>query len=103
MLQFTQITTLISELLYKHDCVIVPGFGGFVARGYNSSFSKGNNLLYPQTKHVLFNRNLVHNDGLLVSALMEKAGLNYNEAEKLIGDYKDYIQSLLSVKKRFEL
>ncbi len=103
MLQYTQITGFISELLYKHDCVIIPNFGGFVSGNYSSGFSKGNNLLYPPTKHVLFNKNLVHNDGLLVSALMEKAGISYNESEKAIADYKDYIQSLLSVKKRFEL
>lgn len=103
MLQYTQITNLIAELLYKHDCVIVPNFGGFVAREYSSSFSRGNNLLYPQAKHLLFNKNLVHNDGLLISALMEKGNIPYTEAEKQISDYKDYIQSLLSAKKRFEL
>lgn len=103
MVQYNQIIDLISELLYKHDCVIVPNFGGFVARNYSSSFSKGNNILYPQAKHILFNKNLLHNDGLLVSALMEKANVNYIEAEKLITDCKEYIQSLLSVKKRFEL
>ena len=103
MLQYTQITNLISELLYKHDCVIVPNFGGFVARQQSSNFSKGNNMLFPQAKHVLFNKNLLHNDGLLITALMEKTQLDYSEAEKLINDYRLYIQSLLNVKKRFEL
>lgn len=103
MLQYTQITGLISELLYRHDCVIVPNFGGFVSRNYSSGFSKGNNLLYPQSKHILFNRNLLHNDGLLVSALVEKTGVSYHEAERSVADYKDYLQSLLSAKKRFEL
>jgi len=103
MLQYAQITNLISELLYKHDCVIVPDFGGFVAGSYSSGFSKGNNLLYPQAKHILFNKNLVHNDGLLVSALMEKANISYHEAGRSVADYKDYISSLLSAKKRFEL
>jgi hypothetical protein len=103
MVQYNYIIDLVSELLYKHDCVIIPNFGGFVARNYGSSFSKGNNLLYPQTKYILFNKNLMHNDGLLVSALMEKSHVSYTEAEKLIADCKDYIQSLLSAKKRFEL
>lgn len=103
MLQYTQITALISELLYKHDCVIVPNFGGFVSRQYSSGFSKGNNVLYPQSKHILFNRNLLHNDGLLVSALVEKTGVSYSEAERSVADYKDYLQSLLNAKKRFEL
>lgn len=103
MTVYNQIIALIAELLYKHDCVIVPDFGGFVARNYSSSFSKGNNLLYPASKHILFNKNLTHNDGLLLSALMEQKGIDYVEAEKIAGDFKDYLHSLLSVKKRFEL
>ena len=103
MLHYTHITHLIAELLFKHDCVIVPNFGGFVARNYNSNFSKGSNMLYPQSKHVLFNKNLIHNDGLLISALMQKNNMPVSEATKNIEDYKDYVQSLLSIKKRFEL
>lgn len=103
MLHYTQITHLIAELLFKHDCVIVPNFGGFVARNYNSNFSKGSNVLYPQSKHILFNKNLIHNDGLLISALMQKNDMPVVDATKRIEDYKEYVQSLLSVKKRFEL
>ncbi|MBI3518918.1 MAG: SPOR domain-containing protein [Bacteroidetes bacterium] len=103
MLHYNQITDLIAELLFKHDCVIVPNFGGFVARNYSSNFSKGSNVLYPQTKQVLFNKNLTHNDGLLISALMQKNNMTIAEATKQTEDYKDYIQSLLSAKKRFEL
>lgn len=103
MLHYTQITHLIAELLFKHDCVIVPNFGGFVARNYSSNFSKGSNVLYPQSKHILFNKNLIHNDGLLISALMQKIDIPVIDATKQIEDYKEYVQSLLSVKKRFEL
>jgi hypothetical protein len=103
MIHYNQITNLIAELLFKHDCVIVPNFGGFVARNYNSNFSKGSNVLYPQSKHILFNKNLVHNDGLLISALMQKNNTTVVDTTKQVEDYKDYIQSLLSAKKRFEL
>ena len=103
MLQYNQITHLIAELLFKHDCVIVPNFGGFVARNYSSNFNKGSNVLYPQSKHILFNKNLIHNDGLLISALMQKNDMPIVDATKHIEDYKDYVQSLLTIKKRFEL
>jgi len=103
MTQYTHITNLISELLYKHDCVIVPNFGGFVSRHYSAGFNKGNNLLFPPAKHIIFNKNLIHNDGLLVTALMEKDAILFEEAAKRIEDYRLYIQSLLGVKKRFEL
>ena len=103
MLHFNQITNLIAELLFKHECVILPEFGGFIARNLSSNFSKGSNLLYPQSKHILFNKNLIHNDGLLISALMQKNNTPIQDATKQIEDYKNYIESLLSVKKRFEL
>lgn len=103
MHNYNQIISLIAELLYKHDCVIVPQFGGFVSGNYSSAFNKGNSLLYPQTKQVLFNKNLVHNDGLLVSSYMEQTGLGYSESERIIVDFKDYLQSILSAKKRFDL
>ncbi len=103
MLHYNQITNLIAELLFKHDCVIVPNFGGFVARNYSSNFNKGSNILYPQSKHILFNKNLIHNDGLLIYAFMQKNNISIIESTKQIEDYTDYIQSLLSAKKRFEL
>jgi hypothetical protein len=103
MFKYNQITQLISELLYKHDCVIVPSFGGFVAQHYASHFSSGSSLLLPPTKQILFNKNLKHNDGLLVSAYADKFLLDYKDAVIQIEDYKSYIVSLLEVKKRFEL
>ena len=62
MLHYNQITHLIAELLFKHDCVIVPNFGGFVARNYSSNFNKGSNVLYPQSKHILFNKNFTQTE-----------------------------------------
>jgi hypothetical protein len=35
----TKIEQYISELLYKHECVIVPQFGGFVARHLPASIN----------------------------------------------------------------
>lgn len=102
-MQYDQITQLISELLYQHDCVIIPNFGGFVAQNIGAHFSKGNSLLHPPTKQILFNKNLIHQDGLLIYALMEKNAVSFIEATGQINDYKDYIQSLLSAKKRYEL
>lgn len=103
MTQYNQITKLISELLYKHDCVIVPNFGGFVAQFYSSHFSKGSSLLLPPTKQILFNKNLKQNDGLLISAFAEKFDIKYDLAIIQIENYKEYIVSLLFAKKRFEL
>ncbi|MGZ3904523.1 MAG: HU domain-containing protein [Bacteroidia bacterium] len=70
----------ISELLSEHDCVILPGFGGFVARPVSAQFSKAGNMLLPPGKSLIFNKNLTNNDGLLAGFVMEKESLTYKDA-----------------------
>lgn len=103
MLAYSDITAIIVELLHKHDCVIVPGFGGYVARQQPATFSASGTSLLPPTKSILFNRNLIHQDGLLASHVMEKMVLNFNGANQLIADYVNYCQSLIQAKNRLEL
>ena len=57
----------ISELLFLHDCVIVPEFGGFVGNRQSAKLNKTTGALTPPSKQILFNTNLKTNDGLLIS------------------------------------
>ncbi len=59
----------ISDLLYCYDCVIIPDFGGFVANYRSAEIDKKRNILYPPSKGIIFNKNLVHNDGLLANKI----------------------------------
>lgn len=87
----------ISELLSEHDCVIIPGFGGFVARPVPAQFSKAGNMLLPPGKSLVFNKNLTNNDGLLAGYIMEKESLPYKDAilkiERLVSDYKKTLEN----------
>lgn len=87
----------ISELLCEHDCVILPGFGGFVARPVSAQFSKTGNMLLPPGKSLVFNKNLSNNDGLLAGYLMEKENLPYKDAiskiERLITECKRTLEN----------
>lgn len=103
MLAYTHITKTIASLLHQHDCVIVPDFGGYVARQHAAGFSASFTVLHPPAKTILFNKNLVHNDGLLATALMEREGLGFDAALKLIGDYVGYCRAMLQAKNRLEL
>ena len=58
----------ISELLFLHDCVIVPEFGGFIGNRKSAQLNKTTNSLTPPSKQILFNTNLKTNDGLLNKA-----------------------------------
>jgi len=87
----------ISELLCEHDCVIIPGFGGFVARPVSAQFSKTGNMLLPPGKSLVFNKNLSNNDGLLAGYIMEKESLPYKDAitkiDRLISNCKKTLES----------
>ena len=100
---YNDITKYISELLYLHDCVIVQGFGGFVARHAPAGIFNSGSLISPPAKSVLFNRNLQNNDGLLANYIMEKHLFSYNEANKCIVDFVSKSMFLLDSVKRIEL
>lgn len=90
-------------MLYHHDCVIVPDFGGFVARNAASRLLHGGTLLMPPSKSVLFNPNLRNNDGLLAAAIMETEKISYAEANAKLAQYTQRIKQQLASLKRFEI
>jgi nucleoid DNA-binding protein len=89
------ITAFIRELLFSHDCVIVPGFGGFIGNYTPASIDKSSSTFYPPVKLISFNRNLNHNDGLLVGRICESAKVNYGDARNLVEGFVSSLRSRL--------
>jgi hypothetical protein len=81
------ITAFIRELLFGHDCVIVPGFGGFIGNYTPARIDKESATFYPPIKQISFNRNLNNNDGLLVGRISETAKVNYGDARNLVENF----------------
>ena len=74
----------IKELLYQHDCVIIPEFGGFVANYRPARINHGNNTVFPPRKDISFNKSLTHNDGLLISYISESRGIGYVDSKRIV-------------------
>lgn len=70
----------IKSLLYRYDCVIVPDFGGFVAKRKSAIFHPIDYKFDPPKKMVGFNSDLVHTDGLLANEFAKNNDLSYQEA-----------------------
>jgi hypothetical protein len=70
----------ISRLLFTHDCVIVPGFGGFVSNYQPTRVNKLQHQFHPPCKHILFNPSLTNNDGLLANEIAAGEAISYQEA-----------------------
>ena len=73
--------SFLTELLYDHDCVIVPDFGGLVANYRPARLNRRSHVIFPPSKHVGFNRNLTHNDGLLANHIAQSLGIAYKDAQ----------------------
>lgn len=89
------ITAFIRELLFSHDCVIVPGFGGFIGNYTPARIDKVTSTFYPPVRQISFNRNLNHNDGLLVGRISGHAKLNYGDSRNLVEEFVDGLRKKL--------
>jgi nucleoid DNA-binding protein len=89
------VTAYIRELLFGHDCVIVPGFGGFVGNYSPARIDRSTDTFYPPVKQISFNRNLNHNDGLLVGRISGSSGMNYGDARNLVDEFVSEIRKKL--------
>lgn len=93
----------ITELFYQHDCVVIPRLGGFLANYQPAFFDEKNNLMIPPRKEFIFNRFLLHNDGLLAHHLSADLKISYNEAVIIIDQFVDHVFNELKIKKSCQI
>ena len=71
----------IELLLLEHDCVIVPGLGGFIANHADARYTgEDEQLFLPPYRTIGFNQQLQVNDGLLVQSYMNAYDTSYPAA-----------------------
>ena len=70
----------ISDLLYRYNCVVVPGFGAFLTQKNSAKLNVVTNTFSAPNKSIVFNRQLVSNDGLLVSYVSNAEKVSYETA-----------------------
>lgn len=73
----------IEVLLLENDCVIVPGFGGFIAH-QASAIRTADGVFIPPTRTIGFNPQLKLNDGLLVQSYMTVYDTDFSDATKIV-------------------
>lgn len=77
----------IGDLLFKHDCVIVSDFGGFVANYKSASVHPVQHTFTPPSKQIAFNESLKNNDGLLANYISNRLLISYPDAVRLINEF----------------
>ncbi|MBO5916741.1 MAG: hypothetical protein J6Q25_07510 [Bacteroidales bacterium] len=90
-----QLIATIENLLIEHDCVVVPGLGGFIHQQQDAYYDANSSLFYPSGKQLAFNARLHYNDGLLCQAYQMELGLSFDMANlrirQAVCELKDYL------------
>ncbi|WP_298222377.1 SPOR domain-containing protein [Flavobacterium sp.] len=93
----------ISQLLYRHQCVTVPGFGAFLTEFRSAHLHENTNSFYPPKKVISFNAHLKNNDGLLANHI---AGIEKTTYENAVASIESEVviwNSILQVNEKFTL
>ncbi len=93
----------IEILLLGNDCVIVPGFGGFMAHHVDARYDGRDDMFLPPLRTVGFNPQLTMNDSLLAQSYVDAYDISYPEAVNRIADEVAEIRQQLEDTGNFEL
>lgn len=91
------------ELLYAHDCVIVPRFGGFLTHYRSARIDERQHMVHPPAKDISFNRHLTRSDGLLADHVARAQGSGFAQANAAIEGEVEVWQHKLERDGRLEL
>ncbi len=92
----TNFDKVLFDLLVHHNCVIIPEFGGFIAKRVSSQIDYEKGLISPPSKHLLFNRFLTADDGLLISSFVQSEGEDYDAVKTKISNIVSALDKKLS-------
>ena len=91
-----KIEQYISQLLFRYQCVTVPGFGAFLTEFQSAQLDENSHLFYPPKKMVSFNPFIKNNDGLLANHLAQAEKISYeiavNSIQNEVSHWKTKIQ-----------
>ncbi|WP_299434006.1 SPOR domain-containing protein [uncultured Aquimarina sp.] len=93
----------ISELLYRYECVILPGFGAFLTKRQPAVIQESTHAFFPPQKLISFNSQLQNNDGLVANYMATAENISYTDAVAKIQRYVLSLNNKMSLGKRVEL
>ncbi|MHA8085819.1 hypothetical protein U8695_09630 [Aquirufa antheringensis] len=92
----TEFYTFLEHLLYDHECVIIPQFGGFVVNAQDFQFNAQEGKIYPKRKCVAFNEKLKTDDRFLTTEWAKKMSISQKEASIEITAISKELKSQIS-------
>ena len=91
----------IEHLLYTHDCVIIPHFGGFVLNSQDFKLDD-EQVIHPKSKWVAFNERLQSDDGLLATLWAKEKNISQKQAFAAVHQFGQTLSAQIKVDKQFQ-
>ncbi len=85
----------IEYLLRRHDCVIVPGIGAFLASRRPADFDEEKGLLTPPSRIIGFNASIANNDGMIANSIARRRKIGFEEASEIVLDATTLLRQTL--------
>jgi hypothetical protein len=98
----TQTESAVYTLLFEHDCVVIPGFGGFIKRENPTVLDTNKATLKPKGETVFFNGALQQNDGLLANHIALHDAISFQDAFNLIQSWVTETEKAIVLNGRFK-
>lgn len=77
-----KIAYYIADLLFEHECIVIPGLGGFISKEHPASVHPVKHQFKPPYKEIVFNPHLRANDGMLLNFIAQQEQLSYGDAKQ---------------------
>ncbi|MFN0037729.1 MAG: hypothetical protein ACKVUS_21925 [Saprospiraceae bacterium] len=85
----------IEKLLFLHDALVIPGFGGFTATRTPASTDYVGGTVNPPAKTLSFSENLTVDDGLLTADIADAHSLSLEDAGSAVAEFVEKMCALL--------
>lgn len=86
----------IEKLLFLHDTLVIPSFGGFTAQRAPAGVDYVGGAITPPSKTLAFNENLTIDDGILTDDIVATHHITAEEAQEAIQQFVARIQAQLN-------
>jgi cell division septation protein DedD len=86
----------IEKLLFLHESLVIPGFGGFTATRTPATTDFSGGTVSAASKTLAFNENLTVDDGLLIGDITMSHGISQYDAQRVVAEFVEKMQTLLN-------
>ncbi|MEY4658984.1 MAG: hypothetical protein RJB36_750 [Bacteroidota bacterium] len=94
---------VICQLILRHNCVVLPNFGGFVSKTIAAQIDLERGVFQAPYKQLLFNRNLINDDGLVLAEYARLNGLYYQEGVEQLNAFTDLLNTEIASGKQVSI